>query len=187
MGEEESLVIKAAYDQGINTWDTADTYSNGDSEIILGKALKKYNIVRSKVVIMSKIFSPVMDEDLRPASVADGPFVNQMGLSCKSIFEAVGRCLQRLGTDYTGRLNFLVLKHSALLNDFTDVLQIHRLNRETTPEEIMRVLHEVVMSGKVRCMGASTMYTWEFVRLQYIAKMNGWTECVSIQPPYNLL
>ncbi|KAK9784529.1 hypothetical protein SCARD494_12784 [Seiridium cardinale] len=110
-----------------------------------------------------------MDEDLRPASVTDGPFVNQMGLSRKSIFEAVGRCLQRLGTDYT------------------DVLQIHRLKRETTPEEIMRALHEVVMSGKVRCMGASTMYTWEFVRLQYIAKMNGWTECVSIQPPYNLL
>jgi aryl-alcohol dehydrogenase-like predicted oxidoreductase len=68
-----------------------------------------------------------------------------------------------------------------------DVLQLHRLDRDTPPEEIMRALHEVVTSGKVRYLGASTMYTWEFVRLQYIAKLNGWTEFVSMQPFYNLL
>lgn len=68
-----------------------------------------------------------------------------------------------------------------------DVLQIHRLDRETPPEEIMRALHEVVQSGKARYIGASSMYTWEFARLQYIARSNGWTEFISMQPFYNLL
>jgi aryl-alcohol dehydrogenase-like predicted oxidoreductase len=84
--------------------DTADTYSNGKSEVIVGKALKKFNIPRSKVVIMSKIFYPVMDDDSRPPGVNDGPLVNQMGLSRKHIFEAVDKCLERLGTDYIGKL-----------------------------------------------------------------------------------
>ncbi|KAF6822740.1 hypothetical protein CPLU01_11850 [Colletotrichum plurivorum] len=170
LDEAEGLeLLKAAYDNGINTWDTADTYSNGESERIIGKALKKFNIPRQKVVILSKIFNPVMDDNSRPASVNDGPLVNQMGLSRKHIFHAVDQCLERLGTDYI------------------DVLQIHRLDRETPPEEIMRALHEVVQSGKVRYLGASSMYTWEFARLQYIAKSNGWTEFVSMQPFYNLL
>lgn len=69
----------------------------------------------------------------------------------------------------------------------TDVLQIHRLDRETSPEEIMRALHDVVQSGKVRYIGASSMYAWEFARLQYIARSNGWTEFISMQPFYNLL
>ncbi|KAK2028418.1 Aldo/keto reductase [Colletotrichum zoysiae] len=170
LDEEEGLqLLKAAYENGINTWDTADTYSNGQSEVIIGKALKKFNIPRQKVVILSKIFNPVMDDDSRPASVNDGPLVNQMGLSRKHIFYAVDRCLERLGTDYI------------------DVLQLHRLDRETPPEEIMRALHEVVQSGKVRYIGASSMYTWEFARLQYIARSNGWTEFISMQPFYNLL
>ncbi|KAK8139821.1 Versiconal hemiacetal acetate reductase [Apiospora sp. TS-2023a] len=171
LDEEESLqVIKTAYDHGINTWDTADTYSNGKSEVIVGKALKKFDIPRSKVVIMTKIFNPVMDDDSRPASVNDGPLlVNQMGLSRKHVFEAVDRCLERLQTDYI------------------DVLQLHRLDRETTPEEIMGALHDVVRSGKVRYLGASSMYAWEFARLQYTARLRGWTEFVSMQPFYNLL
>ncbi|KAG9256554.1 NADP-dependent oxidoreductase domain-containing protein [Emericellopsis atlantica] len=170
LDEAASLpVVKAAYDAGINTWDTADTYSNGKSEEILGKALQHYNIPRQKVVLLSKIFNPVMDDDSRPASVNDGPLVNQMGLSRKHVFHAVDESLRRLQTDYI------------------DVLQIHRLDRDTEPEEIMRALHEVVQSGKVRYIGASSMYTWEFARLQYIAKANGWTEFISMQPFYNLL
>ncbi|CRK19868.1 hypothetical protein BN1708_000512, partial [Verticillium longisporum] len=170
LGEEEGLeLLKAAYDAGINTWDTADTYSNGQSEVIIGKALKKFNIPRQKVVILSKIFNPVMDDDSRPPSVNDGPMVNLMGLSRKHIFHAVDKCLERLGTDYI------------------DVLQIHRLDRETPPEEIMRALHDVVQSGKVRYLGASSMYTWEFARLQYVARAHDWTEFISMQPFYNLL
>ncbi|KAJ9137926.1 Voltage-gated potassium channel subunit beta-2 [Pleurostoma richardsiae] len=168
-GLKVSKIILGSYDYGINTWDTADTYSNGRSEIIVGKALKQFKIPRSKVVIMTKIFNPVMDDDSRPAAVNDGSLVNQMGLSRKHIFEAVDECLDRLGTDYI------------------DVLQIHRLDRETPPEEIMRALHDVVQSGKVRYLGASSMYAWEFARLQYTAKLHGWTEFVSMQPFYNLL
>jgi aryl-alcohol dehydrogenase-like predicted oxidoreductase len=105
LGEDEGLaLLKAAYDRGINTWDTADTYSNGQSEVIIGKALKKYAIPRQKVVILTKIFNPVMDDDSRPKSVNDGPLVNQMGLSRKHIFHAVDKCLERLGTDYIGEL-----------------------------------------------------------------------------------
>ncbi|CRK35435.1 hypothetical protein BN1723_004160 [Verticillium longisporum] len=156
LGEEDGLeLLKAAYDAGINTWDTADTYSNGQSEVVIGKALKRFNIPRQRVVILSKIFNPVMDDDSRPPSVNDGPLVNLMGLSRKHIFHAVDRCLERLGTDYI------------------DVLQIHRLDRETPPEEIMRALHDVVQSGKVRYLGASSMYTWEFARLQYVARAHG--------------
>ena len=73
--------------------------------------MKKFNIPRSKVVILTKIYNPVMDDDSRPPPVNDGPLVNQMGLSRKHIFEAVDRCLERLQTDYI------------------DVLQLHRLDR----------------------------------------------------------
>jgi aryl-alcohol dehydrogenase-like predicted oxidoreductase len=104
LDEEEGLqILKAAYDHGINTWDTADTYSNGRSEEIIGKALKKFNIPRQKVVILSKIFNPVMDDESRPPSVNDGALVNLMGLSRKHVFHAVDQCLKRLGTDYIGK------------------------------------------------------------------------------------
>ena len=72
--------------------------------------------------------------------------------------------------------------------DFSlDVLQIHRLDRDTPPEEIMRALHDVVQSGKVRYIGASSMWTWEFARLQYLAEMKGWTKFISMQNFYNLV
>ncbi|KAL8326550.1 hypothetical protein RB597_003040 [Gaeumannomyces tritici] len=141
LGEDEGLgLLKKAYDLGINTWDTADTYSNGASEATVGKALRQFAIPRS-----------------RPAA-NDGALVNQMGLSRKHVFKAVDDSLARLGTDYI------------------DVLQIHRLDRETPPEEIMEALHDVVRSGKVRYLGASSMYAWEFARLQHVADKNGWTK-----------
>ncbi|KAH8682898.1 putative oxidoreductase [Tricladium varicosporioides] len=172
LNEEESLpLLKAAYDAGINTWDTANTYSNGVSETIIGKALKHYSIPRSKVVIMTKVYYPVLEgSDERPSpALNDGEIVNQMGLSRKHIFDAVDGSLRRLQTDYI------------------DVLQLHRLDRETSPEEIMRALHDLVAIGKVRYIGASSMKTWEFARLQYTARLHGWTEFVSMQGLYNLL
>jgi len=171
--EEESLpILKKAYDMGINTWDTANTYSNGISESIIGKALKTYNIPRSKVVIMTKLFYPVLEDDLnaRPfPPTNDGPLVNQMGLSRKHIFEAVEGSLRRLGTHYI------------------DVLQLHRVDPETPPDEVMRALHDLVQAGKVHYLGASSMYCWQLARLQYAAKMNGWTPFTSMQNLYNLL
>jgi aryl-alcohol dehydrogenase-like predicted oxidoreductase len=104
LDEEEGLeLLKKAYDLGINTWDTADFYSNGASEEIIGKALKKFNIPRSKVVILSKVYFPIAEgEGTRVPVVNDGPTVNQMGLSRKHIFDAVDGSLRRLGLDYIG-------------------------------------------------------------------------------------
>lgn len=79
-------------------------YSNGKSEEIVGKAIKKFNIPRSKIVILTKIFNPVADDDSRPPGVNDRAWVNQMGLSRKHVFDAVDNCLRRLGTHYIGTL-----------------------------------------------------------------------------------
>jgi aryl-alcohol dehydrogenase-like predicted oxidoreductase len=99
----------------------------------------------------------------------DGPeFVNQVGLSRKHIFDAVDASVERLGT-------------------YIDVLQIHRLDRETPPEEIMKALNDVVESGKVRYIGASSMAAWEFQRLQNVAERNGWHKFISMQGYHNLL
>lgn len=135
-------LLKHAYDRGLNTWDTADVYSNGRSEEIIGKALKQYNIPRNKVVILSKCYFGVMDDGSQPpipaVSTNDGAMVNQVGLSRKHILDAVDASVKRLGTHI-------------------DVLQIHRLDRDTPREEIMRALNDVVESGKVRYIGASSV------------------------------
>lgn len=143
LDEEKSLpLIEHAYKRGINTWDTADVYSHGRSEEIVGKALKTYNIPRHRVVIMTKCFYGVDDEGKLPPIAAcsqnQGDMVNRVGLSRKHIFDAVDASIERLGT-------------------YIDVLQIHRLDRETPREEIMKALNDVVESGKVRYIGASTV------------------------------
>lgn len=143
ISEEKALpIIKHAYDRGINTFDVADTYSNGKSEEILCAFMKKYNIPRSKVVIMSKIFNYVDESrgalDAGSMSINSGERVNQVGLSRKHIMDAVERSTQRLGT-------------------YIDVLQIHRLDRETPKEEIMKALNDIVESGKARYIGASSV------------------------------
>lgn len=124
----------------------ADIYSHGLSEKILGKALTTYNIPRNRVVIMTKCFTGVCDEhdNMQQTSIAatkvnDGAnWVNRVGLSRKHILDAVDDSVRRLGT-------------------YIDVLQIHRLDRETPREEIMRALNDVVESGKVRYIGASSV------------------------------
>ncbi|KAM3079981.1 CSG1/SUR1-like protein [Clarireedia jacksonii] len=165
INEDEALpLLKHAYDVGLNTWDTADIYSNGKSEEIIGKALKKYSIPRNKVVILSKCYFGVADDGTQPpisaATVNDGALVNQVGLSRKHIFDAVDNSVARLGT-------------------YIDVLQIHRLDRDTPREEIMKALNDVVESGK--------MAAWEFQALQNIADKHGWHKFVSMQNYYNLL
>ncbi|GKT84232.1 hypothetical protein Ct61P_02082 [Colletotrichum tofieldiae] len=121
---------------------------------------------------MSKCFQFV-DEDKGPIDPAtltsnDGPRVNQVGLSRKHILDAVDRSVERLGT-------------------YIDVLQIHRMDRDVPPEEIMKALHDVIESGKVRYIGASSMAAWEFQMLQNIAVRNGWHQFISMQGLYNLL
>jgi aryl-alcohol dehydrogenase-like predicted oxidoreductase len=168
-------LLKEAYDRGLNTWDTANVYSNGVSEIIVGKAIKKYNIPRSKVVILTKCHWAVGEEPetrhiVQKAAVeASKDYINQFGLSRASIFNQVEASLARLDTPYI------------------DLLQIHRFDPNTPPEETMRALHDLVQSGKVRYIGASSMWATQFARLQFVAERNGWTQFVSMQNHYNLL
>ncbi|KAI7553580.1 Versiconal hemiacetal acetate [Hortaea werneckii] len=173
LNEQQSLpLLKHAYDNGINTWDTADVYSNGESERIIGKAIKEYNIPRSKLVILSKCHFGVANDGSQPRinamSSNDGDMVNQVGLSRKHIFDAVEASVQRLGT-------------------YIDMLQIHRLDRNTPPKEIMKALNDVIEKGWVRYIGASSMACWEFQNLQWIARTNGWHEFISMQNYHNLL
>lgn len=174
--EEKSLpLLKAAWDRGLNTWDTANVYSNGVSELIIGKAIKKYNIPRHKLIILSKCFGAVGEEpglrgiffpkELRTSK----DYVNQHGLSRQAIFNAVDASLARLDTPYI------------------DLLQIHRFDPHTPLEETMEALHDLVKSGKVRYIGASSMWATQFAQLQFVAEKNGWTKFISMQNHYNLL
>ncbi|TLS26856.1 hypothetical protein PpBr36_04137 [Pyricularia pennisetigena] len=168
-------LLKAAYDRGLNTWDTANVYSNGVSEEIVGKALKKYNIPREKVVIMTKCRWAVGEQpEVRPFFVPDAialskDYVNQYGLSRAAIFNQVEASLRRLDTDYI------------------DLLQIHRWDPKTPIEETMKALNDLVESGKVRYIGASSMWATQFARMQFCAERNGWAKFVSMQNHYNLL
>jgi aryl-alcohol dehydrogenase-like predicted oxidoreductase len=141
--------LKHAFDHGINSWDTADIYSNGRSEEIVGEALRRYDIPRSSVVIMSKCYFSPDASGAQPWTGSrnknDGALVNTVGLSRKHIMDAVEASVKRLGT-------------------YIDVLQIHRLDRNVRPEEIMRALNDVVEKGWVRYLGASSMACWEFQR-----------------------
>jgi len=171
LNEDKALpLIKHGYDLGINTWDTADAYSNGRSEEIIGKALFQYSIPRHRVVILTKCYFGVSDDGTHPSwpAVNNGEMVNRSGLSRKHIFDAVEASVKRLGT-------------------YIDVLQIHRLDQETPKEEIMRALNDVVESGKVRYIGASSMKAWEFQALQNIADKHNWHKFISMQDYYNLI
>ncbi|EXJ81823.1 alcohol dehydrogenase [Capronia coronata CBS 617.96] len=173
LNEDEALpLLEYAYKAGIRTWDTADVYSHGKSEEIIGKAIKKYNIPRERLVILSKCYFGVTpdtpDKPISASAINDGDMLNQIGLSRKHILDAVDKSVARLGT-------------------YIDVLQIHRLDRSTPREEIMRALNDVVESGKVRYIGASSMAAWEFQELQNIADRHGWHKFVSMQNYYNLL
>jgi versiconal hemiacetal acetate reductase len=147
-------------------------YSNGRSEEIIGKAIRKYNIPRSQLVILSKIYyalDPINQLPISQLGFKDKQrFVNRVGLSRKHILDAVAASCERLGT-------------------YIDVLQIHRLDRDTPMEEIMRALNDVVESGQVRYLGASSMAAWEFQKLQHIAEIQGWHKFISMQNYYNIL
>ncbi|KIV97775.1 versiconal hemiacetal acetate reductase [Exophiala mesophila] len=173
LNEEDSLpLLEHAYKVGIRTWDTADVYSHGQSEKIIAKAIKKFNIPRENLVILSKCYFGVTPDTpgapISAVSINDGEMVNQIGLSRKHILDAVDKSIARLGT-------------------YIDVLQIHRLDRDTPREEIMRALNDVVESGKVRYIGASSMAAWEFQELQNIADRHGWHKFISMQNYYNLI
>jgi len=112
---------------------------------------------REDVVLATKVFNR-----MRP-----GP--NGAGLSRKAILQEIDASLARLGTDYV------------------DLYQIHRFDPDTPVEETMEALHDVVRSGKARYLGASSMYAWQFAKMQQAAQRHGWTPFVSMQNHYNLI
>ncbi|KAG7910991.1 hypothetical protein KL906_001371 [Ogataea polymorpha] len=172
--EEEALaLLKKAYDAGLRTFDTADVYSNGQSERLIAKFLKKYNIHRERVVILTKVFFPCDPalEDLDWNKRNDLPgedFINAQGLNRRHIMEAVKNSVERLGT-------------------YIDVYQIHRFDPTTPIEETMQALHDCIQAGYVRYIGASAMKTWQFQMMQNVAEKHGWTKFISMQNYYNLL
>ncbi|CAH0024826.1 unnamed protein product, partial [Clonostachys rhizophaga] len=189
LDEDKALpLLKAAYDRGLNTWDTANSYSNGASERIIGKALQQFGIPREKVVILTKCNFAVgetpgmTDPRFNPSNPNEEQqfafyseferskdYQNQFGLSRTAIFNQVEASLKRLGTTYI------------------DLLQIHRYDNSVPIEETLKALHDLVQSGKVHYIGASSMWATQFARLQFCAEQNGWTKFVSMQDQYNLL
>ncbi|WP_262705958.1 MULTISPECIES: aldo/keto reductase [Streptomyces] len=112
---------------------------------------------RDAIVLATKVFFPM----------GEGP--GSSGLSRRAILDQVDASLARLGTDYI------------------DLYQIHRFDPETPAEETMEALHDVVKSGKVRYLGASSMWAWQFAKLQYTAELHGWTKFVTMQDQYSLV
>jgi 1-deoxyxylulose-5-phosphate synthase len=155
--EESRPFIKRALEAGINFFDTADMYSLGVSEEIVGRALKDFGPGRDRVVIATKVFNPMGDDP------------NQKGLSRKHIMHAIDDSLRRLQTDYV------------------DLYQIHRFDYETPIEETLEALDEVVKSGKALYIGASSMYAWQFAQMLYTADQMGLTRFVAMQNHYNLI
>jgi aryl-alcohol dehydrogenase-like predicted oxidoreductase len=148
--------IQRALELGINFFDTADMYSQGESEKVVGRALKDF-ARREEVVIATKVYNPMGDKP------------NRSGLSRKYIMHAIDDSLRRLGTDYV------------------DLYQIHRWDKETPIEETLEALHDLVKSGKVRYIGASSMWAWQFAQALYVADLHGWSRFVSMQNHYNLV
>jgi aryl-alcohol dehydrogenase (NADP+) len=155
--EEARPFIKRALDAGINFFDTADVYSLGESERVLGNSLKAFDVQRETVVIATKVYQR-MSED-----------VNDRGLSRKHILDSIDRSLKRLQMDYV------------------DLYQIHRWDYATPIEETLEALNDVVRSGKARYIGASSMFAWQFSKALYTSEKNGWTKFVCMQDHYNLV
>jgi aryl-alcohol dehydrogenase-like predicted oxidoreductase len=154
--EESRPFIKRALELGVNFFDTANVYSIGDSEAVLGRAIRDFSR-RDELVIATKVNGAVRAD------------VNGRGLSRKAVLTEVDNSLRRLGTDYI------------------DLYIIHRFDYETPLEETLETLNDIVRSGKVRYLGASSMFAWQFMKAIGIQRAHGWATFVSMQNYYNLL
>ena len=150
-------VVKHALDLGLNWFDTANMYSLGASEEILGNALKRWSPNRDELVIQTKVNQ----------KMAEGP--NRLGSSRKAIMSEIDHSLQRLQLDYV------------------DVYILHRWDWDTPIEETMEAMNDVVKAGKARYIGASAMFAWQFEKAYMIAKMHGWANFITMQNHLNLL
>jgi aryl-alcohol dehydrogenase (NADP+) len=158
---ESRPFIARALEAGITFFDTADMYSRGESERVLGRALREL-AKRDEVVIATKAFYSL-------GASATGGDPNTRGLSRKHLMHAIDGSLQRLGTDYV------------------DLYQIHRFDYATPIEETLDALHDIVKAGKARYIGASSMFAWQFLKMLAAADAHGWTRFVAMQNHYNLV
>jgi len=149
--------IQRALEAGINFFDTANVYSYGSSEEILGRAIRDF-AKRDQVVLATKVWAPMVKTD-----------PNSGGLSRKAIMREIDASLKRLGTDYI------------------DLYQIHRWDYTTPIEETLEALNDIVRAGKARYIGASSMFAWQFTKSLYLADQNGWARFMCMQPHYNLI
>lgn len=154
--EPSAPFFRQAWEAGINFFDTADMYSDGASEEVLGRALRTLGIRREQVVIATKVFNPM------------GPAPNERGLSRKHIREALDASLRRLQVEYV------------------DLYQIHRFDPTTPVEETLEALDLAVRSGKVLAIGASSMFAWQFARMLNTSDRRGLARFVTMQNHYNL-
>jgi 1-deoxyxylulose-5-phosphate synthase len=154
--EQGRPFIKRALELGITFFDTADMYSTGVSEQILGRAVRDF-AKREKVVIATKVFFPMSDDP------------GDRGLSRNHILDAAEKSLKRLGTDYI------------------DLYQIHRFDPKIPVEETLEALDSLVRSGKVRYIGASSMYAYQFAKMLAASERYGWAKFISMQNHYNLV
>lgn len=155
--ENEALpFVQRALEAGINFFDTADVYSVGESERILGSLLRKLNVHRGDVVVATKVFNPM----------GEGP--NERGNSRKHILDSIDASLRRLQMDHV------------------DLYQIHRWDYETPIEETLDALNDVVRAGKARYIGASSMFAWQLMKALSVSDARGYARFVSMQGHYNL-
>ncbi len=155
--EPSRAIIRRAVEAGINFFDTANVYSIGESEEILGRALKDFGVRRDEAVIATKVYFPMSRRQ------------NDRGLSRKHILASVDASLRRLGVDHL------------------DLLQIHRFDDDTPIEETLEALDEVVRAGKALYLGASTMAAWQFAKMLFAQKQRGLARFVSMQNSYSLI
>ncbi|GMT99015.1 aldo/keto reductase [Corallococcus caeni] len=148
--------FRRAVELGITFFDTANMYSDGVSEEVTGRALRKYAKL-DEVVLATKVYFPT------------GSGQNERGLSRKAITQACEASLKRLGVDTI------------------DLYQIHRMDPNTPIEETLSALDQLVRQGKVRYLGASSAYAWQFMRALSVSERNGWARFVSMQNHYNLV
>jgi len=147
-------IVNMAFDAGINFFNTAEVYSEGVAEELLGKAL---GARRKDIILISKV-----TQDMTPGK-------NDGGLSRKHIMEACEASLKRLGTDYL------------------DIYELHGIDPNTSLEDSMRALNDLVDQGKVRYIGCSNFYAWHVMKCMSISEKNSWNKFITLESMYSLV
>ena len=154
--EDAKAQLRTAFDAGVNFVDTADVYSEGESERLLGRALRELGLPREELVVATKV----------RIRMGEGP--NRVGLSRVNIVNALDASLQRLGLDHI------------------DLYQVHAVDFLTPMEETLRAVEDMVGSGRVRHIGVSNHAAWQFMKALGISERRGWSRFESIQAYYSI-